>query len=142
MKGKFGKFSRMAAIGSTAASLLFIGIIPASAAAVYPSCSKDGFSGTIRIDYTRINTGQARILGVFYRINKGRNSGGNKANVYYTDNGTLPLKKFGTSQGFQDNQWRYLGGNYTTTSLNGMAITFIFDKSLANDPQCSTYIRF
>jgi hypothetical protein len=142
IKGKFGKFSHIAAIGFGAASLLFIGIIPASAAtSTYPSCSKSGFTGTIRIDYEKIGTGRARIFEVSYRINKGSNSGGNKANVYYTDNGTLPVKKFNTSSGIQNNQWNYLGGVYTTSTFNGIAIKFVFDKSRASDPSCSTYIR-
>jgi hypothetical protein len=142
IKERFGKFSHIAAIGSAAASLLFLGIIPASAAtSTYPSCSKSGFSGTIRIDYEKINTAQARIFEVSYRINKGSNSGGNNANVYYADNGTLPVKKFGTSFGIQDNQWHYLGGVYTTGTLNGISIKFVFDKSSASDPSCSTYIR-
>lgn len=142
-KGKFGKFSRIAALSSAAASVLLIGIIPPAAAAttVYPSCSKSGFTGTIRIDYVKSNSRQTRILGVSYRINKGSNNGGNKANVYYNDNGTLPLTKFGTSRGIQDNQWHYLGGNYNTGPANGMSIKFVFDKSLSGDPDCSTYIR-
>ena len=142
IKKKIGKFIHIAAIGSATASLSFIGIIPPASAATstYPSCSKGGFSGTIRIDYEKISTGRARIFEVSYRINKGSNRGGNNANVYYTDNGTLPVTRFNTSSGIQDNQWNYLGGVYTTSTSNGIAIKFIFDKSNASDPSCSTYI--
>jgi hypothetical protein len=109
---------------------------------VFPSCSKGGFTGTIAIDYAP-DGGGARVSGVSYKIKKGKNSGGNRANVYYSDNGSLPAKKFGTSFGKQDNKAHsiFRGGSYSTSKHSGISIHFVFDKSRARDPSCSIYYR-
>ncbi|MDM9583712.1 hypothetical protein [Nostoc sp. GT001] len=84
-----------------------IALTPANANAVIRdySCSKGGFTGTIEIDYNQGLGGRiGSIIRINYKINKGKNRGGNKANVGYSDGGTLPIKKFYTGDaGIQDN---------------------------------------
>jgi hypothetical protein len=59
--------------------------------------SAGGFTGTIRVDYNQgIGKNASSIIEVSYKINKGANKGGNKANVIYSDGGTLPIKTFNT----------------------------------------------
>lgn len=122
-----------------------IALIPATADAVTRnySCSAGGFTGTIRVDYNQgIGRNASSIIEVSYKINKGSNKGGNKANVGYSDGGTLPIKKFYTGDaGIQDNKWHYLGGSYTRGS-GSVAARFVFDKSRASDPSCNVKITF
>ncbi|MEH2412053.1 hypothetical protein [Nostoc sp.] len=76
-----------------------IALTPATADAVIRdySCSAGGFRGTIRVDYNQgVGRNASSIIRVNYIINKGRNRGGNKANVSYSDGATLPIKKFYT----------------------------------------------
>lgn len=122
-----------------------IALIPAPAEAVTRnySCSAGGFTGTIRVDYNQgIGRNASSIIEVSYKINKGSNKGGNKANVGYSDGGTLPIKKFYTGDaGIQDNQWHYLGGSYSR-GFGSVAARFVFDKSRASDPSCNVKITF
>ncbi|MBN3889754.1 MULTISPECIES: hypothetical protein [unclassified Nostoc] len=107
------------------------------------SCRAGGFTGTIRVDYNQgIGRNASSIIEVSYKINKGSNKGGNKANVTYSDGGTLPIKRFNTGDaGIQNNQWNYLGGSYTR-GYGSVAARFIFDKSRASDPSCRVNITF
>ncbi len=99
------------------------------------SCSQDGFTGTILVNY------EGRIVyNVRYKIDKGRNKGGNKANVIYNDGGTLPIKEFETDRGIQDNTFHLLGGKYSRGGGGGNA-KFIFDKSNGRDPSCTVSIK-
>jgi hypothetical protein len=105
--------------------------------------SAGGFTGTIRVDYNQgIGKNASSIIEVSYKINKGANKGGNKANVIYSDGGTLPIKTFNTGDaGIQNNQWNYLGGSYSR-GFGSVAAKFIFDKSRASDPSCTVKIIF
>ncbi|MDZ7950411.1 hypothetical protein [Nostoc sp. DedQUE09] len=120
-----------------------IALTPATADAVIRdySCSKGGFTGTLKIDYNQGLGGRiGSIIRINYKINKGNNRGGNKANVTYVDNGNLPATVFKTGDaGIQDNKWRYLGGSYSRGSGN-IYVKFIFDKSFASDPSCKVDI--
>ncbi|WP_375512940.1 hypothetical protein [uncultured Nostoc sp.] len=120
-----------------------IALTPATANAAVTreySCSKGGFTGTIRLDYNQgLNGRIGSILEVSYKINKGSNRGGNSANVGYSDGGTLPIKRFYTSTGIQNNQWNYLGGSYSRGG-GSISANFIFDKSFASDPSCKINI--
>lgn len=131
-------------IGTAAMAVACSGIAltPTKADAVisYYSCSKGGFTGTIIIDHT-----PGKFLGpvvrINYKIDKGRNRGGNKANVSYGDYGFLPAKTFNTGDaGIQDNKQHYLGGPYIAGGEEIRA-GFVFDKSSAPDPSCSIRIQ-
>lgn len=132
-------------IGTAAMAVACSGIAltPATADAVTReySCSKGGFTGTIRLDYNQgLNGRIGSIIEVSYKINKGSNRGGNKANVSYSDGGNLPITKFYTGDaGIQDNQWHYLGGSYSRGG-GYISANFVFDKSFASDPSCKKNI--
>lgn len=102
------------------------------------SCSTGGFTGTVRVEYIRQSNGREYVPQVSYLISKGGNSGGNQADVYFNDGGTAPAKNFVTANGIQDGRWHVLSsGSYYR--LNGYTnVTFVFDKSFASDPRCST----
>lgn len=105
------------------------------------SCNAGGFKGTIQVDFLQPYPGRASyIYDILYKIDKGRNSGGNKANVEWGDGGTLPTRVFTTSAGIQNNRFHYLGGNYSRGS-GGTSTRFIFDKR-GNDPRCTVQIKF
>lgn len=122
-----------------------IALTPATAVAVIRdySCSKGGFTGTLKIDYKYNKLGMAgSITRINYKINKGTNRGGNKANVSYSDGGTLPFTTFSIDNtGIQDGEWRYLGGPYSRGS-GSVGARFVFDKSFAPDPSCRIHIKF
>lgn len=131
-------------IGTAAMAIACSGIAltPTTANAVisYYSCSKGGFTGTIIIDHT-----PGKFLGpvvrINYKIDKGRNRGGNKANVSYGDYGFLPSTQFNTGDaGIQDNKQHYLGGPYIAGG-GEIRAGFVFDKSFASDPSCSIRIQ-
>jgi hypothetical protein len=111
------------------------------------SCSKGGFTGTIVIDHTPTYSSATRktllgpVVRINYKIDKGRNRGGNKANVSYTDYGKLPFTKFNTGDaGIQDNKQHYLGGPYIAGG-ESIRAGFTFDKSNAPDPSCTIKIQ-
>lgn len=148
---QFKKTTNRFVLGTAAMAVACSGIAltPATADAVISnySCSKGGFTGTIVIDHTPTTSPATskKLLGpvvrINYKINKGRNSGGNKANVYYTDNGFLPVKRFTTGDaGIQDNNQHYLGGPYISGG-QGIIAKFVFDKSRASDPSCTIKIQ-
>lgn len=121
---------------------------PSSAAVTRPAirnyyCGAGGFTGTIQVHFLQPFPGYANYIHyVYYKIDKGRNSGGNKANVTWSDGGTLPRTIFYTGDsGIQDNRYHYLGGNYRRGS-GGTGARFIFDKSLSGDPSCTINVRF
>ncbi|MFE7835419.1 hypothetical protein ACFU53_04875 [Streptomyces sp. NPDC057474] len=99
-------------------------------------CSKGGFTGYIYVNYTIPGSGPQKVNWVQYKITKGRNHGGNKADVMWTDAGTLPRQVYKTARAKQDGQWHRLGGAYTRGS-GSYGFSFIFDKSNAGDPKCS-----
>ena len=99
-------------------------------------CSKGGFTGYIYVNYTIPRSGPQKVNWVQYKIAKGRNHGGNKADVMWTDAGTNPRHVNKTARGIQDGQWHRLGGAYTRGS-GAYGFSFIFDKSDAGDPKCS-----
>lgn len=107
----------------------------------YSSCRSGGFVGTIQVKFIRLPSGGTLINQIHYRINKGRNSGGNKANVSWGDYGTLPPTIFRTGDsGIQDSRYHYLGGRYRRGS-GDVGARFTFDKSLAGDPSCAVRLR-
>ncbi len=140
----FVQFGCMAAIGASVSSLL-IGVSPASALTTLVSgCSAGGFSGKIRINYEKSSSPARgfRVLDVSYSINKFKNQGGNKANVSFTNEGTLPVTRFNTGdRAIQDGKWHRLGGNYGVGSPPVTYGKFVFDKSLAFDPECQYSLR-
>ncbi len=100
------------------------------------SCSKGGFTGSLYVNFSRkSNGGIYRINWLQYRINKGRNHGGNHANVAWWDGSTAPATVRKTSNGIQDNRWHRLSGRYYSSGYSS-SFTFIFDKSRASDPRC------
>jgi hypothetical protein len=115
-----------------------IALTPATAGAVIRdfSCSARGFTGTLKIDYN-----QYSVTRINYKIDKGRNRGGNKANVYFYES-SQPFSGSSITEGAQDGQWRYLGGPYLRNSPTSSRFTFIFDKSNAFDPSCQKDIEF
>jgi hypothetical protein len=108
-------------------------------------CEKGGFTGTIQVGVNVSSSGQInRMYSVAYKINKGGNSGGNKANVGFTDNGTNPSKSFSTGDnGIQDNEWNYfrIGKGYSRAGASYVTARFVFDKSRASDPSCTVSYR-
>ena len=150
IKENFMTSSCMTLIGATVGSLL-ISASPASAAltTLVSGCNAGGFSGKIRINYERVGARRGleireiRVREVLYRIEKGNNQGGNKANVGFNDKGTLPVVGFSTGdRGIQDGRWHRLGGNYNTSGSNGTGFKFVFDKSLAPDPSCVSFLKY
>ncbi|MDZ8222409.1 hypothetical protein [Nostoc sp. ChiVER01] len=142
---KIRKATNRFVIGTAAMAVACSGIAltPTTADAVisYYSCSKGGFTGTIVIDHTPSGRFLGPVVRINYKINKGRNSGGNKANVYYVDDGFLPQTRFNTGDaGIQDNNQHYLGGPYRAGG-QGINARFVFDKSFASDPSCSIRIQ-
>lgn len=105
------------------------------------SCSVDGFTGTILIDFRGPSSTRAEyIYSIAYKIDKGGNRGGNNANVWVTDNGVLPARESSSGdRGIQDNTVHYIGGRYSRGS-GYISANFIFDKSWASDPRCSPRI--
>lgn len=99
------------------------------------TCTAGGFQGDLRFPY-RMSSGKVHYVGkIEYRIYKGSNKGGNSANVSWYDEATGG--EFSTGSGIQDGQWHTLGGNYYRTHKDGVSFVFVFDKSLADDPQCN-----
>jgi len=105
------------------------------------SCSSGGFTGYLKFvssDAAGIHTN----VRVYYRINKGTNSGGNHANVFMNDGGIAPTLKVGNADnGVQDNAWHPYYGPYHRGS-GGVTAQFIFDKSNWPDPSCSKSASF
>ncbi|MEH2045465.1 hypothetical protein [Nostoc sp.] len=118
-----------------------IALTPTTANAVisYYSCSKGGFTGTIVIDHTPSGKFIGPVVRINYKIDKGRNRGGNKANIYYDDKGAFTQITTGDAS-IQDNNQHELGGPYIPGRQRILA-TFIFDKSSAPDPSCSITIQ-
>lgn len=101
-----------------------------------PSCSKGGFTGTLRIVYREPTKGRADyIYSIDYKIDKGSQSGGNKANVYWQDGATAPTTVRSTTAGIQDGGWHSLSGSYAR-GRGDTGMKFIFDKTLPGDPSC------
>jgi prepilin-type processing-associated H-X9-DG protein len=107
------------------------------------SCNAGGFIGTIKVTWIPSSSGiGGDVTDISYKIDKGGNSGGNKANIGWVDGGVAPVKRLGTSRGIQDNAYHSIGGSYGTGS-GGRGAGFVFDKSLASDPRCTiNNIRF
>ncbi|MEV8638937.1 hypothetical protein AB0395_45510 [Streptosporangium sp. NPDC051023] len=109
----------------------------ASAGGYTYSCSRGGFTGYIYVNFSRGSNGRIyRINWLQYRINKGRNRGGNSANVFWYDPSTLPATSVKTTHGIQDNRWHRFSGSLGTGGGRGSTFKFIFDKSSASDPSC------
>jgi hypothetical protein len=106
------------------------------------SCSTGGFTGTVRVEYIRQSSGREYIPRVSYKIDKGGNSGGNKADVFFSDGGTLPAIHFSTPNGVQNSQWQQLSGMTYTRGNGYTQASFVFDKSWVPDPQCTTSARY
>lgn len=98
------------------------------------SCSAGGFTGYIRTSTSTASAGT--VYSVEYRIDKGSNSGGNKANVVWYDYATTPTKTASTGSGVQDNGWHTLLSTNYYRGTGGAAFKFVFDKSLS-DPTCN-----
>lgn len=107
---------------------------PASAAEKVKtgSCKAVGFTG-----YARVTYDGSTVKRVEYRINKGKNKGGNKANVVWTD-AVLPNRvqaKTGDN-GKQDNKWHTLREkDYKRSTNRGATMQFTFDTR-GHDPMC------
>ena len=106
----------------------------AHAATTTRSCSAGGFTGSISVTH---DADLLRITHISYKINKGSNSGGNNANVYWNDGGTLPATSLATGTARQDNTWRTFWSADYTRGGGGTTARFVFDKSNASDPSCT-----
>lgn len=143
---------RIAAVASAAA--VCVAVVPGAAEAntaisstTTYSCSAGGFTGWVKIAYSGVRLDNGAIVHrtirqIDYKIYKGTNRGGNSANVYWTDGGTLPAKTASTGSGIQDNSWhRLLTTDYNRGSGQS-SFKFVFDKSYATDPSCGKYAFF
>ncbi|MFI6935419.1 hypothetical protein [Streptomyces sp. NPDC050287] len=99
-------------------------------------CSKGGFTGYIYVNYTRQSGRPDKVNWVQYKIVKGRNRGGDKADVTWADGGVAPRLVYKTHRAKQDGQWHWLGGSYGRGG-GAYGFSFIFDKYHAGDPRCS-----
>jgi hypothetical protein len=119
------------------------GMQAAEAASANWQCSVGGFTGYSQADYFINGSGGKTVYRIWYRIDKGPNTGGNHANVHWNDAGTLPATQFDSGDaGIQDNIWRvlwYAGCNCGGYARGGgwVNMNFIFDKSNAPDPSCT-----
>ncbi|MFF4117717.1 hypothetical protein [Streptomyces sp. NPDC001714] len=99
-------------------------------------CSKGGFTGYLYVNYTRQSGRPDKVNWVQYKITKGGNRGGNKADVTWADGGVAPKLVYKTHSARQDGQWHWLGGSYGRGG-GDYGFSFVFDKSHASDPRCS-----
>jgi hypothetical protein len=95
------------------------------------------FLGQVRFKW-KASDDQVLFEKVEYRIDRGSNAGGNKANVYIAmfSGG---VHGFETDQGFQDNAWRTLSSNFGVPRSNWIILScrFVFDRSNHPDPEGS-----
>jgi hypothetical protein len=104
---------------------------------VYLTCSKDGYTGTLRIDYIQRAGGTEYVPGgVSFRITPGSRAGTN-ADVVFTDGGTIPARSYSTGTARQDGQWRTLSSAAYTRGNGTSTVQFVFDKSFSTDPRCT-----
>lgn len=133
------KTSRAAVVGMmVAGSVLLASPAQATDYTVYNHCYGGGFTGSIRVQL-RVESGEMLVREVAYKINKGTNSGGNRADVRWFDrggNGSILAMDY-TGSGIQDGAWHVLrSADYVRVGGNNYA-DFTFDKS-GYDPYCST----
>lgn len=127
-----------AALACLASATGVLGIVgPANATTnytVYNHCSAGWFTGTVRVKYNS----KRLVSQVAYKIDKGHNKGGNSANVDWIDYGVMPRIDSATTRGIQDGRYHVLReANYYRGSGDSVGF-FIFDKSGAADPRCTT----
>ncbi|MDX6285382.1 MAG: hypothetical protein QOG53_867 [Frankiales bacterium] len=102
----------------------------AHATVVTVSCTSGGFTGYMQL------TDKFHPK-LYYNIQKGSNSGGNKANIYVSDAGLMPtLNLANNDNGVQDGQWHLYYGPYARGG-GWFTVKFVFDKSNAGDPSCT-----
>ncbi|MGH3757782.1 hypothetical protein [Actinophytocola sp.] len=101
----------------------------------YRHCATAGFHGELRFWYV-YNGEYVRYVGrIEYRINKGTESGGNEANIWWGDHAGPGIQ---TDAAIQDNQWHTFGGDYYRSSRAEVDLTFQFDRSWPiPDPYCT-----
>lgn len=130
---------RALAGAATAALIVLAGAPTAQATTyyVYDHCSSGGFTGTVRVLYD-VSGSSRTVREIAYKINKGPNSGGNSANIYWTDYGVLPKKQLSTGSGIQDGKYHVLSSADYSRGGGDTGMFFVFDKKLANDPSCGT----
>jgi hypothetical protein len=102
------------------------------------SCTDGGFTGSFRVR-SSMTQGAGTVYELEYKINKGSQSGGNNANVYWNDGGVQPTLVATTTTGIQDNAWHTLRSANYSRGVGGNSFKFIFDKSNAGDPDCTKY---
>lgn len=141
---------RKIAVSTAAAVVATLGLMsgatPAQAlpAGTYVySCYSGGFTGSIRVTVSSPSAQNvATVYQVHYRILKGSNSGGNQANVYFTDDTSLPgIYYYSGDNGIQDGNYHYVTGNYGHAGPRAATARFIFDKANATDPECTVSVR-
>ena len=105
-------------------------------------CSSGGFTGYFRVHYSYSpGSGSMTVRYYSYRINKGGNSGGNKANISVQDTGIMPARNYNLwDAGIQDNAYHVHSNpaDYGRASNSYFNFRFTFDKSLTwPDPSCA-----
>lgn len=137
-----GSRLRYVAVAALAGMAISAASAPAaSAASKYKSCEAGGFIGTVRIDYYQPTFGVFAYNEISARIDKRSQRSGGYGYSAVTDNGVLPTRTYRGAI-TQNNSWHVLySGPARTTSTNGFAIYFKFNKAFALDPSCSAYLR-
>ena len=100
------------------------------------SCSAGGFTGYMRVTFDAPSFSSTTVRRIEYRINKGSNTGGNKADVAWSDGGVAPTLWATTSSAVQDNRWHTLREADYGRGSGGVGTSMIFDKR-GTDPRCS-----
>lgn len=100
------------------------------------SCTAGGFTGYMRVTFDGPSFSTTAVRRIEYRINKGSNSGGNKADVTWSDGGVAPTLWASTSWAKQDNVWHTLRETDYRRGSGGIGTLMVFDKS-GTDPRCS-----
>jgi len=133
------RLDQLASLIVAAAVGLFLSASSARAEEKVLHCSASGFTGYLKLTYS--GSTPRKNVRLYYRITKGGNSGGNKANVYVNDNGIAPtLKLSNHDDGIQDGKWHAYYGPYNR-GYGGFTVQFVFDRSKASDPRCSVSPR-
>ncbi|WP_323161913.1 hypothetical protein [Pseudomonas fluorescens] len=119
----------------------------ASWTTVYLRSSTEGFSSELRLRFQKVGT-QVSVQTETYKIDKGGNQGGNKANINLNVKGNAGGEKQLNSDDnlYQDGVSRPYQKHFTidvrnSSSLSMSALT-IFDKSGGGDPRSTAFATF
>ena len=120
---------------TAAAALVFVGTVPgAGAATAERSCSVHGFVGTIRLVQARAGAP----ITFYYKIGKGTNPGGNKANVNLTFDTEPSTHWYIPDAMIQDDAFHRLA-TFGPQAVP-VGVSFVFDLAHAPDPSCGVWV--